>query len=389
LISDKKMVQRNGHGWQGSRFRTTTSQNRDAVHTVLWFYRCGLAAQQSKDVEHSLLAKDALDVLALRPDATDVAIKEAYRDMVKVWHPDRFGSDLRLRQKAEDKLKQINMAYQVLVSGSGTDETVAAKAERGDNSSVGDARSSRRSASSPNSWRGRARLRRSSVGVGWLYAGVGVALGLMAGYVALEHGSGQDAKPLPASVQQVEASGGATAAKIPATQTPKVAAEREVRSTELRGRNVAPKDSVRPGGPTAAEFSVRQLSGAETDELESACSKLKDTAAYQTCVKTQLDKITNAPGQPDLSALNGVERESIESECSEAKRLHGAVGYNRCLTSQMAEFAADPARPDLSGLNDADRSSIEAACRKAKYRDGPSAYNRCRVGLIKLLAESK
>jgi curved DNA-binding protein CbpA len=60
--------------------------------------------------------KEALDVLALRPGATSVEIKEAYRDLVKVWHPDRFGSDARLREKAEDKLKEINKAYRVLQS---------------------------------------------------------------------------------------------------------------------------------------------------------------------------------------------------------------------------------------------------------------------------------
>jgi curved DNA-binding protein CbpA len=345
------------------------------------------AAQQSEGLEHSLLAKEALDVLALRPGATAVEIKEAYRDMVKVWHPDRFGSDPRLRQKAEDKLKQINKAYQILVSGSAPGETHTAKPE-GEARSKGDV-SPRSSTTSPIPQSGRARSRRSSVGVGWLYACVGIVLGLMAGYVALEHESIQGATPTPASVQPVEASGEPAAAKIPAMPTPRVAAEREMSSTELPGRNVAPKDSVRPSRSTSAQFSVRQLSGAETDQLESACSKLKDTAAYQTCVKAQLDRITNAPGQPDLSALNGVEYESIESACSEAKRLYGAGGYNRCLTAQMAEFAADPARSDLSGLSEADRSSIEAACRKAKYRDGPSAYNRCRVGLIKLLAESK
>jgi hypothetical protein len=340
-------------------------------------------------VEHSLLAKDALDILALRPGATAVEIKEAYRDMVKVWHPDRFGSDPRLRQKAEEKLQQINKAYQVLVSGPETGQSFAAEPERNANSTVGDAPSSRGPAFSPNSQSGRASLRRSSVGVGWLYAGVGIALGLFVGYVALEHGSGLGAAiPPPASVQPGEASGEPAAAKIPAMPTPRVAAEREVGSTKLPGRDVAPKDAVRRSRSTAAQFRVRQLSGAETDQLESACSKLKDTA-YRTCIRAQLDMITNAPGQPDLSALNGGERESIESACSEAKRLHGAGGNNRCLTSQMAEFAANPARPDLSGLSEADRSSIEAACRKAKYRDGPSAYNRCRIGLIKLLAESK
>jgi hypothetical protein len=157
------------------------------------------------------------------------------------------------------------------------------------------------------------------------------------------------------------------------------------------GRNVSPRVPGSSNRLSSAPFRVLSLSGAETDQLESACSKMKELkhpAAYQTCVKAQLDAITNANGQPDLSALSGVERESIESVCSEAKRLHGIDGYRRCLMAQMAMLAAEPARPDLSGLNDADRSSIEAACRKAKYREGPSAYNRCRAGLIKLLAES-
>jgi hypothetical protein len=338
-----------------------------------------------------LLRKEALDVLALRLGATPVEIKEAYRDIVKVWHPDRFGSDPRLRQKAEEKLKQINNAYQVLQNGSGMGGTYAAEQERAASSTTSDASSPSSSASSPIPQSAGARSNRISVGVGWLYACVGIALGLLAGYAALEHGVAlQGARPSPASVHQVEASSEPTALTIPGMQSPGgVLAEHDVNSAELSGRNVQPKDSDRSNRSTSAQFRVRQLSGAETDQLESACSRLKDPAAYQTCVKAQLDLITNAPVQPDLSALNGAERESIESACSEAKRLHRSGSYDRCLTAQMAEFAANPARPDLSGLNDADRSSIEAACRKAKYRDGPSAYNRCRAGLIKLLAESK
>ena len=62
--------------------------------------------------------KEALDVLALKPGASSIEIKEAYRDLVKVWHPDRFGSDPQLRQKAEDKLTALNEAYRVLQAGS-------------------------------------------------------------------------------------------------------------------------------------------------------------------------------------------------------------------------------------------------------------------------------
>ena len=37
--------------------------------------------------------------------------REAYIDMVRVWHPDRFTDNPRLRKKAEEKLKAINIAY--------------------------------------------------------------------------------------------------------------------------------------------------------------------------------------------------------------------------------------------------------------------------------------
>ncbi len=39
-------------------------------------------------------------------------LEQAYRDLTKVWHPDRFDDgDTRLRQKAEEQLKTINDAY--------------------------------------------------------------------------------------------------------------------------------------------------------------------------------------------------------------------------------------------------------------------------------------
>jgi hypothetical protein len=349
-------------------------------------------------VEHPLLAKEALDVLALRPGATAVEIKEAYRDLVKVWHPDRFGSDPRLRQKAEEKLKQLNKAYLVLQSDRGTRGTYAAEPEGVPGSTRGDAWWHGKSSSAPPTRRkGRVRVNGTSAGVGWLYGCVGIALGLMAGYVALEHGAlqsaQQGARPSTASVQQVEASSQEIGPVIPAARTPGEAlAGRAVSSAELPGRNVPPKGPGSSNPSSPAQFRVRSLSDAETDRLELACSKLKelkDPAVYRTCVKAQLDVITNANGQPDLSALSGAERDSIESVCSEAKRLRGTDGYNRCLMAQMAKLAAEPARPDLSTLNETDRSSIEAACRNAKYREGPGAYNHCRAGLIELLAKSK
>src|SRR6266566_1359822 len=211
----------------------------------------GLAATRHRrlsnrrTVEHPLLAKEALDVLALRPGATSVEIKEAYRDLVKVWHPDRFGSDARLRQKAEEKLKQINKAYLVLQSDRGTRGTYAAEPEGAPSSTRGDARWPGNSSSAPPTRRkGRVRVNRTSVGVGWLYGCVGIALGLMAGYVALEHGAMQSARqgarPSPDSVRQVEASSQQTGPIIPALPGGALAG-RGVSSAELPGRNVPPK----------------------------------------------------------------------------------------------------------------------------------------------------
>ena len=63
------------------------------------------------------MADDArrwLEVLGLAPGATRQQLEDAYRDLVKVWHPDRFVSDPALRVKAQDKLRELNAAYEGL-----------------------------------------------------------------------------------------------------------------------------------------------------------------------------------------------------------------------------------------------------------------------------------
>lgn len=60
---------------------------------------------------------EALSVLELEPGATASEIKKAWRDLCRVWHPDRFGHDERMRVKATAKLATINNAYDVLRGG--------------------------------------------------------------------------------------------------------------------------------------------------------------------------------------------------------------------------------------------------------------------------------
>jgi curved DNA-binding protein CbpA len=83
--------------------------------------------------------KLAFRTLGLESDASAQAIKEAYRDLVKVWHPDRFASDARLQAKAQEKLTQINSALEklraanlleVIPERSGLHETPRAKSSK-------------------------------------------------------------------------------------------------------------------------------------------------------------------------------------------------------------------------------------------------------------------
>ena len=54
------------------------------------------------------------DLLGVQPDATPEDVKQAYRDLANVWHPDRFPNNPRLQQKALEKMKDINQAYEIL-----------------------------------------------------------------------------------------------------------------------------------------------------------------------------------------------------------------------------------------------------------------------------------
>ena len=55
-------------------------------------------------------------VLDLDPSASPAEIHQAYRDLVQVWHPDRFAHNPRLQRKADAKMRAINAAYARLCS---------------------------------------------------------------------------------------------------------------------------------------------------------------------------------------------------------------------------------------------------------------------------------
>ncbi len=59
--------------------------------------------------------KECYRILGINPDTSLDDMHQAYRDLVKVWHPDKYMDNPRLRDKAEKQLKRINMAYDMLI----------------------------------------------------------------------------------------------------------------------------------------------------------------------------------------------------------------------------------------------------------------------------------
>ncbi len=55
--------------------------------------------------------RQCLEILELESITSPEELKQAYRDKVQVWHPDRFHGNSRLQDIASEKLSEINSAY--------------------------------------------------------------------------------------------------------------------------------------------------------------------------------------------------------------------------------------------------------------------------------------
>ena len=55
--------------------------------------------------------KNPYQVLGVSPNATDEEIKQAYRDLARKYHPDKY-RDSDMADLAEEKMKEINAAYE-------------------------------------------------------------------------------------------------------------------------------------------------------------------------------------------------------------------------------------------------------------------------------------
>ncbi len=80
--------------------------------------------------------KNCYKILEIQETASLSEIKRAYRDMIGIWHPDRYIQNPRLHEKATEKLKELNVAYNKLITRVASD---IAKSGAGSNASKNDA----------------------------------------------------------------------------------------------------------------------------------------------------------------------------------------------------------------------------------------------------------
>ncbi|MEG0771875.1 DnaJ domain-containing protein [Clostridium sp.] len=60
--------------------------------------------------------RNPYEILGVRQGASEEEIKKAYRELVKQYHPDKYENN-PLKNLAEDKLREINEAYDTLMKG--------------------------------------------------------------------------------------------------------------------------------------------------------------------------------------------------------------------------------------------------------------------------------
>ncbi|MBS5884684.1 MAG: J domain-containing protein [Clostridium sp.] len=77
------------------------------------------------------------EVLGLKPGATQEEIKKAYRNLIKQYHPDQYG-DNPLKDLAEEKMRDINAAYDALTKNAGNTYSSSSSNNSSYNSSSSD-----------------------------------------------------------------------------------------------------------------------------------------------------------------------------------------------------------------------------------------------------------
>ena len=93
--------------------------------------------------------RNPYEVLEIREGASKEEIKKAYREQVKKYHPDQYGNN-PLKDLAEEKLREINEAYDYLMNNSASSSGAYGSSYSSDSNGYGDYSEIRRDIQSGN-----------------------------------------------------------------------------------------------------------------------------------------------------------------------------------------------------------------------------------------------
>ena len=102
-----------------------------------------MEAQDFGRAEARMTRDEALQVLGLKQGASPREVRLAYRELAQMLHPDKFSENTKLRARAEQQLRSINEARDVLLKG------VSATSSHADGAASRRTRTSGASASTP------------------------------------------------------------------------------------------------------------------------------------------------------------------------------------------------------------------------------------------------
>ena len=372
---------------------------------------------------------ESLKVLGLPPNATLKEIKQAYKDLITVWHPDRFLNNPRLHEKASEKLKELNVAYNDIISHYQNMIFTERKANFQEQPQQPEPE--------PTPFSPIDKPQKS-----FRYTGhIGFMIVIfIAGAIFFIWGQNYQVEN-----KSFESPPQSTAPSSAALVTPPQRSDETKIKVEQIAQNKIPDDQVKvpeqkmPAPPLESKIEIKNnskkivqvkitdnqvrnqdlerpkplkepkikkisatksrtktsdshdlswLTYDEQSSIKSACSgaKLEGTGIYNSCLKDQLAALAQGEKRPDLSRLTYEEKSSIESVCSSAKFKDGPASYNRCLKNQLATLVPGERRPDLSRLTYEEKSSIESVCSGAKI-EGPVSYDRCLNNHLSTLAQ--
>jgi hypothetical protein len=324
------------------------------------------------------------EILELKSGASLEDLKRAYRDLVRVWHPDRFSHDPRLQQKAQEKLKEINEAYEKLQAFLSAHRARAYRPQSGPSQShphgeSGKTRSGDSQAAPgppPQGERTRENAKASSAGIwaaflAWLryeyelmpaVAKVAVVVVLLLILItSTQNSRSKQTSPEPVKTPAT----GTPSREAPARKKATAKSEPQPTSGEESGEHRVSPES--PGGLERPESMLSNLPPEDQTWVTRSCPRSLGPSLWDNCVRREVNTLLR--GRPDLSNLTPDERNWVLRSCPTSLGPSLAIS---CLNRELQALARG--MPDLSALRADERAWVQQSCPQSL---GPLLYRSC------------